>query len=140
MQIHASCAARGNDGVLITGPPGCGKSDLTLRLLDRGFTLVADDQVIVTDFIAQAPAALRGLLEVRGLGILRLPSTDGARLRLVVRASPDAERLPHPRTDADFGLPLIELDAFAPSAAQRVALALDCALGTQPQHTGAFAP
>ena len=63
MQIHASCAARDGAGVLLLGPPGSGKSDLVLRLLDRGFTLVADDRVVIEDGHASAPAALAGLLQ-----------------------------------------------------------------------------
>ena len=45
MPLHASCAALRGDGVLILGPPGAGKSELVLRLLGRGWDLVADDQV-----------------------------------------------------------------------------------------------
>ena len=69
MQIHASCAARETVGVLLTGPAGCGKkSDLLLRLLDRGFVLVADDRVDIEDGIASPPATLACLLQVRGPG------------------------------------------------------------------------
>src|SRR6516162_9304950 len=80
MQIHASCAARDGAGVLLLGPPGSGKSDLALRLLDCGFMLVADDRVEVEGGVARPPPALAGLLEVRGLGILRLPYLQSARL------------------------------------------------------------
>ncbi len=72
-KIHGSCAAREGDGVLLLGPPGAGKSDLLLRLLERGFALVADDWVEVTDGWASSNPAGAGLLEVRGVGILRLP-------------------------------------------------------------------
>ena len=84
MQMHGSCAARAEAGVLLLGPPGSGKSDLVLRLLDRGFALVADDRVESTTF-GSAPSALAGLLEVRGLGIVRLPYLSSCRLALVVR-------------------------------------------------------
>jgi HPr kinase/phosphorylase len=141
MQIHASCAARDGAGVLVTGPSGSGKSDLVLRLLDVGFTLVADDQVLVSDGLASAPERLRGLLEVRGVGIVRLAHIETARLHLVVQTRPGVagERLPQPRSHAALGLPLIEIDPFQASAARRVALALDCALGTVAQIAGAFA-
>ena len=60
MQIHASCAAREGHGVLLLGPSGSGKSDLLLRLLDRGFALVADDRVDLQSGMASAPATLAG--------------------------------------------------------------------------------
>ena len=139
MQIHASCAARQGAGVLLLGPPGSGKSDLVLRLLDRGFMLVADDRVEIEDGHATAPAALAGLLEVRGLGLLRLPHLPRARLALAVQLG-IAPRLPSPARYAPANLPLVAVDPARPAAPQIVALALDCALGTLTQHAGAFAP
>jgi HPr kinase/phosphorylase len=138
MQIHGSCAARDGAGVLLVGPPGSGKSDLLLRLLDRGFVLVADDWMDVTDGVASAPALLAGLLEVRGLGILRLPCLPRAPLVLAVDLAACPERLPLPGRHPDLGIPAIALDPFAPSAAQRVALALDCLQGRLHQVAGAF--
>jgi HPr kinase/phosphorylase len=141
MRIHASCAARGGAGLLVTGPAGSGKSDLVLRLLDLGFVLVADDQVVITEGVARAPPALLGLLEVRGLGILRVAHLDSARLCLVVRlvAGGAGARLPEPRRDETLGLPVIEMDPFQASAAQRVAMAFGCATGAVAQVAGAFA-
>ncbi|MBV9734382.1 MAG: phosphotransferase [Acidisphaera sp.] len=138
-QIHASCAARGGEGVLLLGPPSCGKSDLLLRLLDHGFALVADDRVDIRDGIARPPPALAGLLEVRGLGIVRLAHVE-ARLALAVLLGPAGARLPEPARHADLGLPQVSVDPAAASAPARVALALDCALGRVAQLAGAFAP
>lgn len=138
MQIHASCAARDAVAVLLTGPAGCGKSDLLLRLLDRGFVLVADDRVEVEDGMASPPPALAGLLEVRGLGLLRLPYLPRARLALAVELGRPTARLPMPARHPVLDLPLIALDAFIASAAQRVALALDCVQGQVAQVVGAF--
>ena len=137
MLIHASCAARGGNGVLLTGPPGSGKSDLLLRLLDRGFCLVADDQVDIVAGMAQPPALLAGLLEIRGIGIVRMSYVAPVRLVLSV-ACGEPDRLPVPANGA-FDVPLIVLDPAAPSAAQRVELALNCALGQLEQLVGAFA-
>ena len=143
MRLHASCAARpgpdGHDAVLLTGPSGAGKSDLLLRLIERGFRLVADDQVIVETQLARAPDALAGLLEVRGLGIFRLPFLAAATPRLVVRLGVATARLPMPERDAELGLPLVTIDPHHPSAPERVSLALDAACGRVTQVAGAFA-
>ena len=131
--------SRDGDGVLLIGPSGSGKSDLALRLLSRGFELVADDCVDIEDGIAAPPPALAGLLEVRGLGIVRLPYASTARLALVAELGVADERLPAPGHHAGLGLALIRLDPTAASAAERVVLALDCALGRVSQVAGAFA-
>jgi HPr kinase/phosphorylase len=138
-QVHGSCVSRDGDGVLLIGPSGSGKSDLALRLLDRGFSLVADDRVDIDDGVAAPPPALAGLLEVRGLGIVRLPYAPTARLALVAELGAAAERLPAPGRHADLDLPLIRLDPAVASAPERVVLALDCALGRVSQVAGAFA-
>lgn len=137
--MHGTCVARDGDGVLLIGPAGSGKSDLALRLLALGFELVADDQVIIADNIASPPAALAGMLEVRGLGIVRLPCRPTARLRLVADLTGTADRLPMPERHAGLDLPLVHIDAAAASAPNRIALALDCALGHVKQVAGAFA-
>jgi HPr kinase/phosphorylase len=139
MQVHASCAARGGAGVLLMGPPGSGKSDLVLRLRAHGFSLVADDRVDIKDGIARPPAALAGLLEVRGLGIVRISHTPEVRLRLLVRLGAEGERLPAPARDAALDLPVLRLDAARAGAADRIVLALDCALGEVASLAGAFA-
>ena len=128
--------------MLILGPSGAGKSDLTLRLLNRGFVLIADDQVDIDHGLATAPNALAGLLEVRGLGIVRVPHQARAKLRLAVCLTGNGDappRMPYPQQHPTLGLPMVHLDAFAASAPDRVALALDCALGVVAQHAGAFA-
>jgi HPr kinase/phosphorylase len=139
MQIHASCASRDGAGVLLLGPPGSGKSDLVLRLLDRGFLLVADDRVEIEDGVARAPFPLAGLLEVRGLGILRLPYAASARVALAVTVQTIApERLPAPARDERFDVPALAVLGIAASAPAVIARALDCALGHAGQLAGAF--
>ncbi len=137
MQIHASCAAREGHGVLLLGPSGAGKSDLLLRLLDHGFALVADDRVCIENGIARVPEALAGLLEIRGLGIVRLPFVQRARLALAVQLAV-ASRLPSPLQHPETTLPLVSIDPTLCSAPARVALALDCALRRIDQVAGAF--
>ena len=140
-QIHASCVDRDGAGVLLLGRSGAGKSDLALRLLDHGFALVADDQVVLEDGEAAAPASLAGLLEVRGLGLVHLPYRERTRLALAVALDgAPPPRLPSPETEAGSGLPLLRLDPFTASAPARIALALDCALGRRTAAAGGFAP
>ncbi len=139
MQVHASCAARNGAGLLLLGPPGAGKSDMALRLIDLGFVLVADDRVEVAQGHARPASGLAGLLEVRGLGILRLPHVAPVRLHLAVALAPDPKRMPDPAWHAELALPLVTLDPRAASAALQAALALDCALGRVRQVAGAFA-
>lgn len=126
--------------MLLLGPPGSGKSDLALRLLDRGFDLVADDRVDIADGIARAPSGLAGLLEVRGLGIVSLPYAESARLRLVVDLAERPPRLPESARDERLGLPLIGVDAAATGAVVRIALALDCVIGRTRMVAGALCP
>ena len=95
--LHASCVAIGGRGVLIEGPSGSGKSDLALRLIDRGAVLIADDQTEVrrehARLYAQVPVTIAGMLEVRGMGIVHLPYLDSAPLALAVRIGAP-ERMP----------------------------------------------
>jgi HPr kinase/phosphorylase len=143
MRFHASCAARpgegGFDAVLLLGASGSGKSDLLLRLLDRGWGFVADDQVIVEAGMARSVPALRGILEIRGLGLFHVPCIDLAPVRLVVQLAREPARLPEPARHAGLGVPEVSLDPFTASAPVRVEFALDAALGRTVNLTGAFA-
>lgn len=125
--------------MLLLGPPGSGKSDLALRLLARGFRLVADDRVALDGRVARPVANGAGLLEVRGLGIVRVEHVPRTVLALAVDLG-EARRLPAPRRHPALDLPVVTIEAFAASAPERVALALDCALGRVCQVAGAFAP
>ncbi len=143
MRFHGSCAARlsagGSDAVLLLGDAGSGKSDFVLRLIDRGWRLVADDQVLVIGGSASAAPALAGILEVRGLGLFRLPFLASAPLRLVVNLGSQDVRLPTPALHGGLGLPELTLDPSLVSACQRLELALDAVTGRAAQIVGAFA-
>jgi HPr kinase/phosphorylase len=146
MTLHGSCVALDDEGVLILGPSGAGKSDLVLRLIRQGWSLVADDQVELASqdgrLLAEAPPALRGMLEVRGLGLFRDLAVAGpTRLRLVVQLAAAPARLPEPAHYAALGyrLPLVTLRALEPSLPDKVALALDAATGRARMMSGAFA-
>jgi serine kinase of HPr protein (carbohydrate metabolism regulator) len=130
--VHASTVAVDGRAVLITGPSGSGKSDLTLRLLDRGFTLVSDDQTIVRRdgqrLVASAPATIAGKLEIRGLGIVSMDHVTNVPIALLVELTSEIQRLPddsRERPVVGVPLPLISIDATTASAASKVALALD---------------
>jgi serine kinase of HPr protein (carbohydrate metabolism regulator) len=112
---NATCVAIGGRGVLIMGEPGSGKSSLALALIDRGAVLVGDDGLALETadgrVIASPPPNIAGLLEVRNVGLITLP-TAAAPLCLALRLTRDVQRLPtKPQTFPLLGtsLPLIAL-------------------------------
>lgn len=134
-QFHASAVAIGRRGVLLLGPSGAGKSDLALRLIDIGASLVADDRVDVTPtggaLLLSPPDTLAGLLEVRGLGIVRLAYETKVSLSLIVDLvkPEDMERLPESISTNFMGLTVrrFGLDPFTASAPAKIRLALSVA-------------
>ena len=137
--LHASTVALDGRAVLISGPSGSGKSDLALRLLDRGFTLVSDDQTVVRRdgdrLIAFPPQTIAGKIEVRGIGIIEMEHVAEAPVALLVELTSDIQRLPddsRQRPVLGIALPLISVDAMTASAASKVAIALD-RLGLRPR-------
>jgi len=129
--LHASCVAIDGRAVLIEGRSGSGKSDLALRLIDRGATLVSDDYtVLVRDrdrVLAQPPATIAGRIEVRGVGIVEMPHVERVPAALVVCLADQVERLPEAsesRTIAGIAVPMIALNGHEASAPVKVALAL----------------
>jgi serine kinase of HPr protein (carbohydrate metabolism regulator) len=130
--VHATTVALDGRAVLITGPSGSGKSDLALRLLDRGFTLVSDDQTIVRRegdrIVASPPTTIAGKLEVRGIGIVDMDTTADVPVALIIELTSDIQRIPDDgRERAILGvkLPIINIDAMAASAPSKAALALE---------------
>ena len=126
--IHASAVLIGARAVLIRGPSGSGKSALAFALIrSPSFPfarLVGDDRVHVEAthgrVIVRPAEALAGLIEVRGLGIRRLPYEGVAAVGLVVDlAAPDAGRLPEAESAVAevAGIPLPRLGVAAGSDA-----------------------
>jgi serine kinase of HPr protein (carbohydrate metabolism regulator) len=130
--VHASTVATDGRAVVILGPSGSGKSDLALRLLDRGFTLVSDDQTVVKKdgerLVASAPANIAGKLEIRGIGIVDMETVGNVPVALLVELTSEIQRLPDESRERPLlgvKLPLISIDAMTASAPSKVALALD---------------
>jgi len=138
---HGTAIALGHCAALIRGPASSGKSDLALRciglaptaLIPSQILLVADDQVQLSrkgkSIKAEAPATIRGKLEVRGLGILTVPSLERADLTLIadLSASEKVARFPDPEPQTELlglSLPLLLLAPFEASAPIKLLLAL----------------
>ncbi|MDZ4365066.1 HPr kinase/phosphatase C-terminal domain-containing protein [Brevundimonas sp.] len=133
--LHGTTVARrgvdGWRGLLIAGPSGAGKSDLALRLIARGWRLVADDytHVWASGGLAYAtvPHSIAGQIEARGVGIVPAPTLGLVRLALLVElSSATPERLPEPqfRPVAGVSLPFLSLDPRPASAVEIVTSAI----------------
>ena len=129
--LHATCVAIDGRGVLIEGRSGSGKSDLALRLIDRGAVLVADDYTVLTAvdgrLLASAPATIAGMIEVRGIGILASPHRDGLTVALIVALDDAPQRMPERLELREIGgvhVPVMPLAGFEASAPIKVELAL----------------
>ena len=135
--VHGTAIAIDGSAVLLRGPSGAGKSDLGLRLIDAGARLIADDQSelhrIGGTIAVRAPAAIAGLLEVRGLGILRLDTAADVPLLLIADlVVPETlERLPERHSETILGVtvPVMSLAPFEASAAAKLRLALNAIRG-----------
>jgi HPr kinase/phosphorylase len=129
--IHATAVSVNGYGVLLIGPSGSGKSDLALRLIDRGAVLICDDCVIVNSSTPaptlEAAPNIAGMIELRGIGILKLPFVDNIPLRLCAILGKEPERMPY--KDAVYNIagtdiPSVALNAYTASAPIKVELAL----------------
>jgi serine kinase of HPr protein (carbohydrate metabolism regulator) len=128
--IHASCVAIDGRAVLLAGGSGSGKSDLALRLIDRGAALVSDDYTQVRGagdrLYASAPSTIAGKIEMRGVGIVEMTARGEAPVCLHLDLESMPERLPDPQTvDLDgLSLPSLALRALEASAPLKVERAL----------------
>jgi serine kinase of HPr protein (carbohydrate metabolism regulator) len=129
--VHATCVAIGGRGVLLLGVSGAGKSDLALRLIDRGARLVSDDYTLVDvqdgRLSGRAPPAIAGMMEIRGVGLVEVESAGDVPIALLVDLDRLPERLPEEgeRTlVAGVPIPVVGLAALEPSAPIKVEYAL----------------
>lgn len=137
-RLRGTCIALEGHGILLRGDSEAGKSDLALRLIDAGGELVSDDytDVLAEDgrLLASAPPPLHGLLEVRGLGIVRLPAIATASLVAAVDlvGISEIERLPLPCSETILGvaLPVFRLMPREASAVARIRLMIHLACGS----------
>ena len=133
MLLHASCVAVGDFAVLLAGPSGAGKSDLALRLIDDGAQLVADDQTMLrrekNELLASPPPAIAGMIEIRHIGLVKMPFVESVPVSLYVELAPlnaGIERLPEPGSVflLDHPVRRLRLPAFAASTPAKIRAAL----------------
>lgn len=132
MAAHqASCVSIGGRGLLIEGPPGSGKSSLALALIDRGALLVGDDSIMLEanagQLIARPHPETHGMLEIRNLGIVRMPVCESAPVDLLIQLDEQAPRYidgPADRKVEGVTLPSISLWPDSPVLALRAEMAL----------------
>ena len=130
--LHASCVAKDGRAILISGRSGAGKSDLALRLIDRGAKLVSDDYTIVRRvngrLLAKAPMNIEGKIEVRGVGILKMETASDIPVCLMIDLSSAVERMPRTgevQRVAGLEIPTISVNALEASAPVKVEVALE---------------
>lgn len=129
--VHATSVAIGGRAVLLSGLSGIGKSDLALRLIDRGAILVSDDYTLLkrqgTGLIATAPATISGMMEVRGIGLVDMPILEEAPVALVIELYDKVDRMPAEpmmRRLAGIDIPVAKISPMESSAPIKVEMAL----------------
>jgi HPr kinase/phosphorylase len=141
--MQASGVVIGGRALLIEGPPGSGKSSLTLALLDRGAGLIGDDAVRLLregeTIIAAPPPRIAGLIELRGIGIVPWPTAAPAPLGLILTlGGPQGERMPASAGIRDIlgvSIPVLAFEPGTLAPAQRAEWALKVhGLASPPSH------
>lgn len=128
--LHASCITFGNQGLLIIGKSGSGKSALALQLIGLGATLIADDGVILTPIEgrlkATCPPAIQGMIEARGIGLLATKFQPATFIAYVIDMDrPEPDRLPPHRTHTLSGVEVdLVLGKDTPNLAPALSLLL----------------
>lgn len=134
--LHATLVVLNGYGILLSGKSGSGKSDLALQLIEnKGALLVADDIVYVEKkvhkIIGKCAPDLAGMLEVRGVGIIKYPYIEEAAINLMINLLDDVktlQRMPKKQTECILGLEIDKIDLYAKenSAVAKILAALRC--------------
>lgn len=131
-RIHATSVAIEDNGIAILGESGVGKSDLALRLIDSGATLISDDITLLSknnyDILLYGLSKTKGLLEVREVGIITVPYIEGIKLRLIVELrDSDLERIPERKYVRMLGknFPKIEINGKNSSSVAKIKIKLN---------------
>lgn len=138
VNLHATCIAIKHNGILLLGKSGAGKSDLALRLIEnKNAILVADDRVdikkIDDKIFASSPHTIKGLLEVRGIGIIKVPCLEQCDIKLAVNLVDDTkqiERMPENKfyEIQQIKIPMIDIYPFEVSATDKIVIKLKAIL------------
>ncbi len=120
-KFHSTSVVIEDLGILIRGQSGIGKSDLALRLIDSGATLISDDLTIckkIGDYLYLYPhSKTKGLLEVREIGIMTVPYVENIKLTLVVElVEQEFERIPRMMSCNIFGIKFPKIKIFGKSS------------------------
>ena len=120
-KIHSTSVVIEDLGLLIRGKSGSGKSDLALRLIDSGATLISDDLTIckkIGDYLYLYPhSKTKGLLEVREIGIMTVPYVENIKLTLVVElVEEEFERIPEMMSCSILGMKFPKIKIFGKSS------------------------
>jgi serine kinase of HPr protein (carbohydrate metabolism regulator) len=137
--LHASTVSIDGRAVMLSGTSGAGKSDLALRLIDRGALLVSDDYTVVRRvdgaLRAAPPATIAGKIEVRGIGVVEMDYVTDIPVALLVDLADRVDRLPMGNATRDIAgvkVPVVRLPALEPSSPIKVEIALKDVIAQQP--------
>ena len=131
--MHSTAISLNGDGILIKGPSGSGKTDLALRLIESGGKLISDDQVVIKrkakKLFLSSPKELNGLMQLSGIGIVKVDYVENIPLELVVKLQPFKVLDPFPinkqEVIEDFSIPALNLYSFSISATAKIKITLD---------------
>ncbi len=131
-KFHSTSVVIEDCGIMIVGDSGCGKSDLALRLIDSGATLISDDVTIckkrINGIFLYSPKETKGLLEVREIGIITVPFIENVKLSLLVELiDKEGERMPEKKKKILLGVKIPKIQIFGknPSSVAKVKFKLN---------------